>query len=125
MTKAKKHNKTVTISVRLKSEEHEMLQRLCRLKNTTQTACLAHLATRQARDELLQHAVYEYVEGRASLSELATKTGLDVPTIMEAVAKTRAKDQGAQAAFLAAAKSLAEAHQDPAFYQLAVTALKD
>ena len=125
MTKAKKSNKTVTISVRLTSEEHEMLQRLCRLKNTTQTACLAHLATRQAREELLRYCVDEYVEGRASLSELATKSGLDVPTIMEAVAKTRAKDQGAQAAFLAAVKSLAEAHQDPEFYRLAVTALKE
>jgi len=124
MTRAKTRNKTITISVRLRSEEHEVLRRLCRLKNTTQTACLADLATRQAREELLEYGVHEYVEDRASLSELAAKTGLDVPTIMEAVAKTRAKDQGAQAAFLAAAKSLAEAHQDPAFYRLAVTALK-
>ena len=124
MKKTKKHDKTVTISVRLKPEEHEMLQRLCRLKNTTQTACLADLATRQAREEILEYGVREYLEARASLSELATKTGLDVPTIMEAVAKAREQDQGAQAAFLAAAKSLSEAHQDPAFYQLAVTALK-
>ena len=75
-------------------------------------------------EEILDFAVREYSEGRASLSELAAKTGLDVPTIMEAVAKVHAQDQGAQTAFLAAAKSLAEAHQDPAFYQLAVTALK-
>jgi hypothetical protein len=123
MKKAKKSNKPITISVRLKPEEHEILQRLCRLKKTTQTACLANLATRQAKEELLAYAVREYVEGQASLSELATKTGLDVPTIMEAVAEERAEDSEAQAAFLAAAKSLSKAHKDPAFYQLAVKAL--
>jgi hypothetical protein len=105
------------------SEEHEVLQRLCRLKNITQTACLADLATQQAREELLAYAVREYGEGRASLSELAAKTGLDVPTLMEAVAHERTEEKEAQAAFLAAAKSLAEAHHDPKFYQLAIKAL--
>jgi hypothetical protein len=123
MKKAKKGKKTITISVRLTPEEHEILQRLCRLKKTTQTACLANLATQQAREELLAYAVREYVEGRRSLSELATKTGLDVPTIMEAVAQERAEDNEAPAAFLAAAKSLSKAHKDPEFYQLAVKAL--
>jgi hypothetical protein len=67
--------------------------------------------------------VQEYLEGHASLSELATKTGLDVPAIMDAVAAERSQNQAAQAAFLAAARSLSEAHEDPAFYDLAVKAL--
>jgi hypothetical protein len=43
--------KTITISVRLKPEEHEVLQRLCRLKNITQTACLADLATHSRQEK--------------------------------------------------------------------------
>ena len=123
MRRGRKDKRTITISVRLKSEEHEVLRRLCQLKNTTQTAYLASLATRQAKRELLDYAAREYVEGRASLSELATKTGLDVPTIMEAIAGVSAKDKKAQEAFLAGAKALSQAHKDPEFYKLAVKAL--
>lgn len=122
MKRARKEKK-ITISVRLTGEQHEILQRLSRLKNTTKTAYLANIATRQARRELLDYAVEEYISGRASLSELATKIGLDVPTIMDAVAEVSAKDERAREAFLEAAKSLSESRGDPEFYELAVKAL--
>ena len=122
MKRPNKGEKT-QISVRLTGEQHEVLQRLCRLKNTTKTAYLASVATRQARRELLDYAVQEYLEGKASLSELAKKTGLDVPTIMDGVAEVSGKDEKAREAFLKAAKSLSKAHGDQEFYELVVKAL--
>ena len=44
----------------------------------------------------------EYLGGRASLSELAKKTGLDVPTIMDEVASIKREDKRAVEAFLGA-----------------------
>lgn len=122
MRETERAKRAITITVRLTREQHEILQRLCRLKNMSQTAYLATLATEQARQELLEYAVRAYSEGKASLSELATRTGLDVPTIMEAVTAVAAPDARARDAFLAAARSLAKAHQDPEFYALAVQA---
>ena len=37
----------------------------------------------------LEYAAGEYLEGKASLSELAKKTSLDVPTIMDEIARTK------------------------------------
>lgn len=122
MKRTRKKKKT-QLSVRLNDAQNEVLERLCRLKNTTRTAYLANLATRQARQELLDLAVSEYLEGRASMSELAKKTGLDVPTIMDAVAEVSGKDRQAREAFLAAAKSLSAAHRDPEFYERVAKAL--
>ena len=85
MSKEKRHRTTVT--VRLTDEEYDVLTRLCDLQQTTRTAYLARVATRHAKQALLSYAVDEYRAGRASLSELATRTGLDVPTIMDAVAR--------------------------------------
>lgn len=116
-------NKKTQLSVRLTDAQNEVLERLCRLKNTTKTAYLASLAVRQAQQELLDHAVREYLEGKASLSELAKKTGLEVPTIMDAVAEVSGKDRQAREAFLAAAKSLSDVHRDPEFYELVSRAL--
>jgi hypothetical protein len=79
MKKDKSH--TTTVTVRLTEEEYAVLQRLCTLKKISRTRYLARLATHHAQQELLQYAVDEYLGGRASLSELATQTGLDVPTI--------------------------------------------
>jgi hypothetical protein len=111
-----------TITVRLTEEQHTVLKRLCRLKRMTQAGYLTSLATEQAQQELTAYAVREYLDGRASISELATKTGLDVPTIMEAAAAEAGTDRRAVEAFLSAAKSLADAHADPEFYELAVKA---
>lgn len=119
--KAKKTKTTITI--RLTDEQHEILQRLCRLKNTTQTGYLTNLAAEQARKELLDYAVREYLAARASLSELATKTGLDVPTIMDAIAQVSGEDKRAVDAFLSAAKTIAKTYKDPKFYELALKAV--
>jgi uncharacterized protein (DUF1778 family) len=121
MRKPRKDRTTITI--RLSRERHALLKRLCTLKGMTQTGYLASLATEQARRELKEHAVREYLEGKASLSELARKTGLDVPTIMESIAPGEVEERRAVEGFLKAAKTLAETHSDPEFYQLAVRAV--
>lgn len=121
MRKPKQEKTTVTI--RLTREQHALLQRLCGLKHTTQSAYLAYLASEQARQELVNYAVREYLDGRGSLSELATKTGLDVPSLMEAVAEVSANDPRVKEGFLSAAKTLAKVHKDPEFYELALKAL--
>ena len=121
--KKQKSEKTVTLSIRLKPEEHALLRKLSRLKNRTQTACLTEIAKKNAREELLSFAVNEYVTGRWSLSEAATKTGLDVPGIMDAVARVTLEDRSVLEGFLSAAKSLAKAHKDPGLYELAMRAL--
>jgi uncharacterized protein (DUF1778 family) len=121
MRKPRKDRTTITI--RLSRERHALLKRLCTLKGMTQTGYLASLATEQARRELKEHAVREYLEGKASLSELARKTGLDVPTIMESIAPGEVEERRAVEGFLKAAKTLAETHSDPEFYELAVRAV--
>ena len=117
--------KTTTVTVRLTDEEYAVLQRLCALRQTSQTGYLTHLATRQAKKELLTYAVEEYRAGRASLSELAKKTGFAVPTIMDAVANATGEDTHVMDGFLAAVKTLADEHNDPEFYQLARKTLKE
>ena len=114
---------TTTVTVRLTAEEYEVLRRLCALKKTSRTGYLARLATSQAKTELLNYVVEEYLAGKASLSELAKKTGLDVPTIMDEVARVRGEDKRAVEGFLAAVKTLSTLNNDPEFYKLAVTAM--
>ena len=121
MKKDKSH--TTTVTVRLTDEEYAVLQRLCTLKKISRTRYLARLATHYAQQELLQYAVDEYLGGRASLSELATQTGLDVPTIMEEVARITEEDTQAVEGFLSAVQTLAQVHDDPEFYTLAVRAI--
>jgi predicted transcriptional regulator len=99
--KKEKHEKT-TLTVRLTDEEDQVLRRLCMLKKTSKTGYLARLAKEQAKKELLNYAAGEYLEGTASLSELAKKTGLDVPTIMDEVTRIKGGEQRAVEAFLSA-----------------------
>lgn len=121
MRKERRH--TTTVTVRLTEKESEVLSRLCALKKTSRTGYLAHLATSQAKKDLLHYAVAEYLAGQASLSELAKKTGLDVPTIMDEVARVTGEDKQAVEGFLSAVKTLSQVHEDPELYDLAVKAL--
>jgi uncharacterized protein (DUF1778 family) len=121
----KERRQTTTVTVRLTDEEYEVLHRLCALRQTSQTGYLTHLATSQAKKELLAYAVEEYRASRASLSELAKKTGFDVPTIMEAVAKVTGEDTQATEGFLSAVKTLADTNKDPEFYELARKVIKE
>jgi len=121
MKKEKGHRMTVT--VRLTDEEYAVLQRLCTLKKISRTRYLAQLATHHAKQELLQYAVGEYLGGRVSFSELATQTGLEVPTIMEEVTRITEEDTQAVEGFLSAVQTLAQVHNDPEFYTLAVQAI--
>ncbi len=122
MSKEKRPRTTVT--VRLTDEEYDVLTRLCALKKTSRTAYLARLATRHAKQELLTYAAGEYRAGKTSLSELATHTGLDVPTIMEEVARITGEDTRAVDGFLSAVKTLSQLHNDPEFYILARKAIQ-
>jgi len=122
--KKEKHEKT-TVTVRLTDEEDQVLRRLCMLKKTTKTGYLARLAKDQAKRELLNYAAGEYLEGKASLSELAKKTGLDVPTIMDEVARIKGGEKRAVEAFLSAVETLSKLNKDPEFYDLAVKAVRE
>ena len=122
--KNEKHEKT-TVTVRLTNEEDQVLSRLCALKKTSKTGYLARLAKDQAKRELLAFAAKEYLDGNASLSELAKKTALDVPTIMDAVASLKGEDKRAVEGFLSAVETLSKVNKDPEFYNLAVKAVRD
>ncbi len=93
-------------------------------EKTSRTGYLANLAANQAKKELLLYAVGEYLESKASLSELAKKTGLDVPTIMDEVARVAGEDKRAVEGFLSAVKTLSKLNNDPEFYNLAVKAIR-
>jgi hypothetical protein len=122
--KKEKQEKT-TLTVRLTDEEDQVLRRLCMLKKTSKTGYLTRLAKDQAKRELVEYAAGEYLEGKASLSELAKRTGLDVPTIMDEVARTKGGEQRAIEAFLSAVETLSKVKKDPEFYKLAVKAIRD
>jgi predicted transcriptional regulator len=122
--KKENHEKT-TITVRLTDDEDQVLSRLCTLKKTSKTGYLARLAKDQAKRELLEYAAGEYLEGKASLSELAKKTGLDVPTIMDEVARIKGGEQRVVEAFLSAVETLSKVNEDPEFYKLAVNAIRE
>ncbi len=122
--KKEKHEKTA-ITVRLTDEEDQVLRRLCMLRKTSKTGYLARLAKDQAKKELLNYAAGEYLEEKASLSELAKKTGLDVPTIMDEVARIKGGEKQAVAAFLSAVETLAKLNKDPEFYDLAIKAVRE
>ncbi len=119
----KGNSSKIAVTVKLTHRESENLGRLCALRKTTQSGYLTKMATRLARKELLDYAVHEYREGTASLSELAKRTGLDAPTIMDGIASTSGEDTAALDAFLAAAKTLSKLNKDPEFYELAVRAV--
>lgn len=120
MKKNSRHK--ITVTVRLTAEEDALLRHLCVLKQTSRTGYLVRLATGHARQELLQYAAQAYLAGKASLSELAKKTGLDVPTIMEEVARVTGEDPRAVEGFLAAVQTLSRLNNDPRFYDLALKA---
>ena len=122
--KKEKQEKT-TLTVRLTDEEDQVLRRLCMLKKTSKTGYLTRLAKDQAKRELVAYAAGEYLEGKASLSELAKRTGLDVPTIMDEVARTKGGEQRAIEAFLSAVQTLSKVKKDPEFYKLAVKAIRE
>jgi hypothetical protein len=119
----KENSGQIAVTVRLSHEDAKNLRRLCALKKTTQTGYLTQMATDLARKELLDYAVREYRDGKASLSELAKKTGLDAPTIMDGIVSVSGEDKAALAAFLAAAKTLSKLNKDPEFYELSVKAV--
>jgi UDP-glucose 6-dehydrogenase len=124
LMKKEKHEKT-TVTVRLTDEEDQVLSRLCMLKKMSKTGYLARLAKDQAKRELLNYAAEEYLAGKASLSELAKKTGLAVPTIMNEVASIKGEDKRAVEAFLSAVETLSKLNKDPEFYNLAVNAVRE
>ena len=122
--KKEKHEKT-TVTVRLTDEEDQVLSCLCTLKKTSKTGYFARLAKDQAKRELLNYAAEEYLEGKASLSELAKKTGLDVPTIMDEIARIKGGEKRTVEAFLSAVETLSKVKEDPELYNLAVKALRE
>jgi len=121
MIKAKKVKRTITI--RLTEEEHTLLARVCSLLHTSQSAYLAKKTVEHAKKDLLEFAVQKYLAGQASLSELATQTGLPAATIMDAVAEKAGDDTKCVEALLSAAKAISQANNDPEFYDLVAAAM--
>lgn len=117
-----KKDKKTTVSIRLTKDQYNLLQRICAVRHTTQSSYLAYLASDQARKELLTYAATQYVNGKASLSELSTKTGFDIPTLMETISEYSAEDKKGIDTFLAAAKELSKLYKDPGFYESALRA---
>jgi UDP-glucose 6-dehydrogenase len=123
MKRAKPEKTTVT--VRLTDEEDQVLKRICMLKKMSKTGYLARLAKDQAKRELLKYAAEEYLGEKGSLSELAKRTGLDVPAIMDEVARIKGGEKRVVEGFLAAIETLSKLNNDPEFYDLAVKAVKN
>ena len=121
----KEKQKKITLTVRLTDEEDQVLRRLCILKKTSKTGYLTCLAKDQAKRGLLDYATGEYLEGKTSLSELAKKTGLDVPTIMDEIARIKGGEKRVVEAFLSAVETLSKVNEDPEFYNLAVKAVRE
>lgn len=121
--KKKKTKRQRTITVRLDPQQHAVLKTVCALRRQSQTGFLTKLATEQASKELLKYAVDEYIDGRASISELAAKTQLDVTALMDAIAVSSQSSRQNDEAFLAAARAVAEASGDREFYEVARRAL--
>src|SRR6266699_155645 len=88
LMKKEKREKT-TVTVRLTDEEDQVLSRLCMLKKTSKTGYLARLAKNQTKRELLKYAAAEYLEAKAPLSKLEAKTGLDIPTTIDQITRTK------------------------------------
>jgi hypothetical protein len=124
LMKKEKQEKT-TLTVRLTDEEDQVLRRICMLKKISKTGYLARLAKDQAKRELLNYAAEEHLKGKASLSELAKKTGLDVPTIMDEIARIKGGEKRTVEAFLSAVETLSKVKEDPELYNLAVKALRE
>jgi hypothetical protein len=124
LMKKEKQEKT-TLTVRLTDEEDQALRRICMLKKISKTGYLARLAKDQAKRELLNYAAEEHLKGKASLSELAKKTGLDVPTIMDEIARIKGGEKRTVEAFLSAVETLSKVKEDPELYNLAVKALRE
>jgi len=89
------------------------------------TEIFAGLAKDQAKKELLDYAAREYLGGKASLSELSKKTGLDVPMIMDEIARIQGGEKRTVEAFLSAVETLSKVKEDPELYNLAVKALRE
>ena len=95
-------------------------KRLTQQPKSRASSLLTRLAKDQAQEGTFNYASEEYLEGKASLSELPKKTGLDVPTIMDEVASIKGEDKRAVEAFLSAVKTISKLNKDPEFYNLAV-----
>lgn len=112
-----------TLSIWLTREERARLEKASRLHNLSQSRYLARLAVEQTQQDLLAYAVRRYRAQEASLSELSTETGLDVPSILDALASEVSAGESAARALLAEAQALSRRLKDPELYELAKAAL--
>src|SRR5437773_2079341 len=107
--------KKQTVSVRLDDAARLRLDRAARIANQSAGGFLETAGQERARRVLIDWALQRYRQGDTSFSELAADTGLAVEEIMQA-----AGTSGANAAlemFLASCRSIAEANDDPQFFE--------
>src|SRR3989454_7078169 len=106
--------KLKTVSVRLGDQAGVRVSKAAQLARQSKGAFLARAGEEAARQMLLEWAVQRHASGEASLSELASETGVPV----EAIAQHGSQQRCAEATemYLTSARKLAEALKTPLFY---------
>ena len=114
--------KLKTVSVRLGDQAGARVSKAAQLARQSKGAFLAEAGEEAARKMLLDWAVQRHASGEASLSELASETGVPV----EAIAQHESGRRSAQATkmYLTSARRLAEALKTPRFYAEAKRAVE-
>lgn len=106
-----------SVFIRLAPDAGKRLEKAASLTRQSPATFIEQAADERARKILLDWAVRRYREGDTTFSLLADETGLTVADIMYAMGS----DDVAEAAesFLARARAIAEAHNDPDLLRLA------
>lgn len=106
--------KLKTVSVRLGDQAGARVGKAAQLARQSQGAFLARAGEAAAERVLLDWAVQRYLAGEASLSELASETGISLEVIEQHISEQRS--EGATEMYLTSARRLAEIMDDPRFY---------
>ena len=114
--------KLKTISVRLDDQAGARVGKAAQLVRQSKGAFLARAGEEAADRLLLDWAAQRYAAGEASLSELASETGVPLEAIAQHVSDQRSEQ--ATEMYLTSARKLAEIMDDPRFYAEAKQAAK-
>ncbi len=106
-----------TVSIHLAPDARKRLEKAASLTRQSPATFVEQAADERARKVLLDWAVRRYREGDTTYSLLAEQTGLGVVDIMYAMGRDNV-DEAAES-FLARARAVAEAHNDPDLLRLA------
>jgi hypothetical protein len=106
--------KLKTVSVRLGDEAGARVSKAAQLARQSKGAFLARAGEEAARTALLDWAAQRHATGEASLSELASETGVPLEAIEKHLAAARSQE--AAAMYLTSARRLANTLKRPRLY---------